>query len=223
MKVLALVSTFNEEKRISATLEALKQISLIDQIVVVNDGSTDATEKRAEQAGVKVISLPQNVGKGKALNFALEQVGVDMAEVILLADGDLAESASEVEKLLRPVLQGEADMAIADFPKPQVRGGFGLVKNLARWGIRRLTGLTMEEPLSGQRAIKREVFAALGGLEKGFGVEVGLTIDAARAGYRIVEIPTRMSHAETGRNLKGFVHRGRQLRDVLRVIVKRAI
>lgn len=220
MKILALVSAFNEEQRIRATVETLKEISLIDKIVVVNDGSTDATKEIAERAGAKVISLPRNVGKGRALNFALKKVDYD---TLLLVDGDLGQSAAEAGKLLQPVLKNEVDMAIADFPEPVVKGGLGLVKNLARWGIRRCTGLAVSEPLSGQRAMKKSVLNAIGKLENGFGVEVGLTIDTVRAGYKIVEVSTNMSHSETGRNLRGFIHRGRQFWDVLRVIVKRSL
>ena len=220
MRILALVSAFNEEGQIGPTIKALKKINLVDEIIVVDDGSTDATKEMAERAGAKVISLPRNVGKGKSLNLALKMVDYD---TLLLVDGDLGQPAAEARKLLQPVLRNEVDMAIADFPEPFVKGGLGLVKNLAHWGIRHCTGLTVNEPLSGQRAIKKSVMNAIGKLENGFGVEVGLTIDTARAGYKIAEVSTNMSHSETGRNLRGFVHRGRQFWDVLRVIVKRVI
>lgn len=217
-RIVALVSAFNQAGLIGKTIEALRKIHSIDQIVVVDDGSKDNTPVEAREAGAEVISLLRNVGKGGALNRALQDLDYD---VLLLIDGDLGEAASEAEKLLRPVLDSQADMTIADFPKPSRKGGFGLVKGLARWGIRRWTGLKAREPLSGQRALRLEVMKRVGKLDGGFGVEVGLTIDAALAGFRVAEIPTTMSHAETGRDLPGFLHRGKQFLAVVGVLVRR--
>ena len=58
--------------------------------------------------------------------------------------------------------------------------------------------------------------------ERGFGVEVGMTIDALTAGFRVVEVETTMSHSETGRDLAGFIHRGKQFTGVLLALLKRA-
>ncbi|MDI3281269.1 MAG: glycosyltransferase family 2 protein, partial [Bacillota bacterium] len=69
---------------------------------------------------------------------------------------------------------------------------------------------------SGQRAVRRRVLEAVGGFADGFGAEVALTIDAARCGFRIGEVPVEMWHAETGRDLAGFWHRGIQFCQVAR-------
>lgn len=218
--VVALVPAYNEEVSIKATIKALKKITplLISEIVVVDDGSTDNTAKVAKKAGAKVIRLETNLGKGTALNHALKNLNGD---VLLLVDGDLGDSAIEARKLLEPVLLGEIDMAIGDLPKPEIKGGFGLVKKLAAWGIERLAHLKVNEPLSGQRALQWYVLETIGELDEGFGVEVGLTIDAVRSGFKVIEVPVEMSHAETGRNVSGFLHRGRQFFAVFRSILKR--
>jgi Glycosyl transferase family 2 len=101
--------------------------------------------------------------------------------------------------------------------------GFGLVVGLARWGVRRLTGRTLAAPLSGQRAMRRPVWERVGGPEGGFGAETGFDIDALRAGFRVLEVPTAMAHAATGRDLRGFLHRGRQFVAVARVLARRAL
>lgn len=218
-KVIALVPAYNEEMRIKDTLNSLFEIDTIDRIYVVDDASSDTTADNAESSGAEVIRLRKNLGKGKALNSALSSI--NDYEVLLLIDCDLGKSAKEAYKLINPVVNKEADMAIADFPKPQVKGGFGLVKGLATWGIKKYGGISVKEPLSGQRAISKEVIQAIGKLDSGFGVEVGLTIDAARKGFRIIEVDTTMSHAETERNLAGFVHRGKQFYHVLKAIIRR--
>ena len=77
-----------------------------------------------------------------------------------------------------------------------------------------------EEPLSGQRAMTDKVLRDILPFHSGFGIEIGMTIRALRRGYRVVEVPVNMTHAETGRNLKGFIHRGKQFMDVARVILE---
>ncbi|HBQ85947.1 MAG TPA: glycosyl transferase, partial [Syntrophomonas sp.] len=71
---------------------------------------------------------------------------------------------------------------------------------------------------SGQRAMTREVLEAVTPFREGYGVELGMTIKALQKGFRIMEVPTTMTHNETGRDLKGFLHRGKQFVDVVRVI-----
>ena len=83
-------------------------------------------------------------------------------------------------------------------------------------------GVAVAAPLSGQRAMRRDVLDAVGDLAGGFGVEVGLTIDAAQAGFRVMEVPVAMRHRETGRDVAGFLHRGRQLVHVARALARRA-
>ncbi|NLB18101.1 MAG: hypothetical protein GX825_05070 [Syntrophomonadaceae bacterium] len=93
-----------------------------------------------------------------------------------------------------------------------------MVKRLASWGIAR-EGLLVREPLSGQRAMTIEVLEAILPFHSGYGIEIGMTIRAVRNGYRVMEVPVNMSHAETGRDLKGFIHRGRQFLDVGKVLI----
>src|SRR5205814_8231717 len=131
-------------------------------------------------------------------------------------DADLGESAAECAPLLAPVLTGEADMTLAVFPGLRGSGGFGLVARLARWGVQCLTGRRLAAPLSGQRAMTRAVWERVGRTAPGYGAEVGLDVDVLRAGFRLVEVPTRMSHKAGGRDLVGFRHRGRQMGAVVR-------
>src|SRR4029079_644685 len=95
--------------------------------------------------------------------------------------------------------------------------GFGVVRRLSRWGIRRACGFVAEAPLSGQRAVRGELLRKLEPAAR-FGLEVGLTIDAVRQGARVLEVPVTMDHRHTGRRLSGFAHRGRQGADVVRAL-----
>jgi len=222
--VTAVIPAYNEQDTVGATITAVRRISLVDEIVVVDDGSSDKTADEARAAGAdRVISLEHNKGKGSALEVG---IGAASGETLLFIDADLGESASHAFHLVQAVVSGDADMAIAMLPAVQTKsgsrsGGFGLVLRLARWGIRRLGGRVMKAPLSGQRALRREVIGQSPKLDRGFGIEVGLTIDALRAGYRVEEIPAPLTHRATGRDIKGFLHRGRQFADVLSAFLRR--
>ncbi|MGO0122872.1 glycosyltransferase family 2 protein [Desulfothermobacter acidiphilus] len=211
-KVSVIIPAYNEEKRIAATVRAVKVLPEVGEVIVVDDGSRDGTARQAAGAGARVVRLERNRGKGAALAAGL---AVAAGEVLLLLDADLEDSARQAGELLLPVLQGRADMTVAVFPATRHKGGWGLVKALARYGVRWLTGREVQAPLSGQRAIRREVLLRLLPFAPGFGVEVALTVKALRQGLRVEEVPVSLRHRLTGRRLSDFWHRGRQFKDVL--------
>jgi len=216
--VAAVVPARNEARRVAATVTALKRIPNVGDVIVVDDGSTDETTAEAERAGARVIRLRRNEGKGRALDAGVRATD---AAIVLLADADLEDSASNLMVLLDPVLAGAADVAIAAPPRIGGPSGFGLVERLARWGTRTMTGRRFDRPLSGQRAVRAEVLKTIGPFAGGFGAETGFTIDALRAGYRVVEVPCEISHARTGRDPAGFAHRAKQGFDVVRALARR--
>lgn len=218
--IAALIPAFNEEDLIGETVRAALQIPGVEEVVVVDDGSEDETPMVAYDAGARVLQLDSNKGKGAALNAGLLET---RAGVLLLIDADLGASAVETGRLLEPIRAGQADMSIAAMKAPPGhKAGFGLVMKLASWGIRKYGGVVVTAPISGQRALRRQVIEDIGGFERGFGVEVALTIDALRRGYRIVEVPLPLTHRLSGRTLRGFVHRGAQFVDIYRAIRRRS-
>lgn len=220
MRAIAVVPTYDEEDLVGGTVTALLGVEGVDRVVVVDDASDDRSSLVAADVGATVVVNGSNLGKGGSLNRVLG--GIDF-DVLLLIDGDLGEHAAEAAGLLEAVRDGRADLAIAAFPPPSRKGGIGAAQGLARAGIWLLTGLEMRSPISGQRAMLREVFEAVRPFREGFGVEVAMTIDAHRAGYKVVEVETAMSHRETGRDLAGFIHRGRQFVDIASALVSRAL
>jgi glycosyltransferase involved in cell wall biosynthesis len=218
-RVVALVAARNEAGRIGSGVSAL--LPLVDEVVVVDDGSTDATGSEASAAGATVLRSRGRGGKGGALEGALRRL--DPANVWLLADGDLGATAAGLVRLVEVVSSDGADLAIAVLP-PAPAGGFGLVKRTSARLIRGQSGFRASEPLSGQRALTARAMQAVRPLAQGFGVETAMTIDAVRAGLRVLEVPIDgLEHRPTYRNLRGFLHRGRQGWDIAKAVLPRML
>jgi glycosyltransferase involved in cell wall biosynthesis len=221
--VTVIVAAYNEAPRIGATLDALAMAFRGAQMWVADDGSTDATSEVASRAGARVVRSERMIGKGPAVTLAARdalQVSHAEERIFILCDGDLGESAGRLGALADAVRRSETDMAVATFVT-RIGGGVGLAVGFARWAIRRRCGLLMRAPISGQRALRAQVLEDVLPFARGFGMEIGMTIDAARAGHRIVEIELDLAHRATGRTVSGFLHRGRQLVDFVRVYFAR--
>lgn len=198
-----LVAARDEEARIGRTVEAIRRAFPGAAVLVADDGSRDGTAAAAEQAGARALRLPR-LGKGQALTLAEREAA---AGTLLLLDAD-------VEGDVSPLVTDDADLAVAVFAERQ-GGGFGLAKRVARGLIRTLSGFEAREPLSGQRALSQAARQACFPLAPGFGCEVRMTVDAIKAGLHVRERELRLSHRATGRDARGFLHRGRQLLDAV--------
>lgn len=216
------VAARNEADRIGDTLRALRGAFPGAALWVADDASTDGTAEAALAGGGQVVSRGRPHGKGGNVTAAVEAaLSVDRPPgLVLLCDGDLGESAARLAPLVEAVERGECDLAVAAFSR-RVGGGFGAALGFARWAIRRRCGLRTGAPISGQRALRLDALRAALPFASGYGMEVGMTIDVARAGYRVREYELDLSHRATGRSLAGFAHRGRQLADFGRAYLAR--
>jgi hypothetical protein len=226
---IALVPALNESGRIGLTVEALRSLPSISEVVVIDDGSKDNTAVEAHAAGACCLSLPRNLGKGDALNAGVGLVRerivdghVGVPHVLLLADGDLAASAVELQRLLDAIDREGADMAIADLPPQDGAAGFGLAKGLASAGLKHFAGISVREPLSGQRALRWVILPAIVPFAPNFGVEVAMTLAAAAAKLEVIEVEVPLTHAATGRDLAGALHRARQARSIATELIGHA-
>ena len=134
---------------------------------------------------------------------------------LLLCDGDLRGD-------LRPLTGGDSDLTVAAFDRKQ-GGGFGIARRTAGALIEALAGYRAREPLSGQRLLSPAARDVCFPAAAGFGVETRMTIDAVRARLSIAEVGVDLEHRATVRDLRGFLHRGRQLRDILLAVGPNAV
>jgi glycosyltransferase involved in cell wall biosynthesis len=221
-----IVTAHNEADRLPATLQALAAAFPGARILVADDGSTDGSSEVAAKHGAEVVRSERNIGKGGVATLAAQRLlplaeGPEPRPVILLCDGDLATSADQLKRLVDEVRVGHTDLAIAAFAR-RVGGGFGWALGFARWAIRKRCGYVASAPISGQRALRAEVLPAVVPFAPRFGMEIGMTIDAVRAGFRVSELELPLAHRATGKTLRGFLHRGRQLADFVVAYRQRA-
>jgi glycosyltransferase involved in cell wall biosynthesis len=222
--LLVIVAARNEADRIGATLDALASAFPGAALWVADDASDDGTAEVAMVHGARVVSRGRPHGKGgnvtAAAQAALSGSDEPAAEWVLVCDGDLGASAAALAPLVDAVTRGDCDLAIAAFRR-RVGGGFGVALRFARWAIRSRSGYLAGASISGQRAMRAEVLRAVLPFAPGYGMEIGITVDAVRAGYRVAEIELDLEHRATGRTARGFAHRGRQLVDIVRAYLDR--
>src|ERR1700722_8600253 len=224
-QVAVVIPAYNEADRVGATVTAARALQGVDLVVVVDDGSRDATAAVARAAGARALRYARNHGKAMAMMVGAREVAEldrrrpgDGPRHLLFLDADLGATAGCSGPLIGPVAAGEADLTIAVFGSRVKLGGHGFVVRLAGSGIRRATGWTPAQPLNGQRCLTRAAFDAARPLARGFGVETAMAIDLKRKGLRIVEVEVDMAHRATGTDLAAQLHRARQFADVARAL-----
>lgn len=196
-KIIAAIPCFNEERFIGSVV--LKAKSYVDQVIVIDDGSTDKTAMVAEQAGATVIRHDSNVGKAAAVNTAFQNARETGCEALVLIDGDAQHEPEDIPRLLQPVLEGEADIVVGSrFLQTKSH-----VPRFRALGQRILTFLTnigaevkLTDSQSGFRAFSRKAIATLSFAEKGFSVESEMQFLAKEADLRMVEVPVSIEYRD---------------------------
>ena len=158
--VAVVIPAKDEAERVAATVRACRAVPRVDLVVVVDDGSTDATQDHARSAGAVTVRHSVSRGKASALETGASVVAMrdyenGPARLLLFIDADLGDSAASCAELVPPVVDGVADMAIAVPPKQAGAGGRGRVVRAARHAITSMTGWSPVAPLSGQRCLTR--------------------------------------------------------------------
>ncbi len=189
-RVAAIIPAKDEAKFIAATVRACRAIPKVDLVLVVDDGSEDDTGTAARNAGAVVVRHSVNRGKASAIEtggsvVAMRDIEGREPRLLLFVDADLGESATSCAALVDAVESGTSDMAVGVVPGLLARNP---ASRLARSAIQAATGWVSAQPLSGQRCITREAFDNAAPLARGWGVEVGMSIDVLVAGYTVQEI-----------------------------------
>lgn len=182
----AVVPALNEAKTVNKVIDELLKLNEINEIILVDDGSTDNTKEKIKKylkdPRFVYIKHSKNKGKGTAL-----KTGIDKArnEIILLLDADLQNiNTQKLRKIITPVLANEVDLSRAGF-----RLARGRVTEIAVKPMMKILfpGVYFDQPISGQVCAKKSFLETLD-LEVKWGVDIGILLDAIQAGQRIVEV-----------------------------------
>lgn len=181
-KVSVIIPAYNEEETVAKVIDVVKKVTFVDEIIVVNDGSSDNTESEALKAGARVITHEVNKGKGEALNTGYRESECD---IIAFIDADIYNLTSrKVESIIRPILEGKTDITKTKFSRASGRVTELTAKPLLNFFF---PEISFEQPLSGQFAARKEVLKRID-FEKDYGVDVGIVIDADVLGISIMEV-----------------------------------
>ena len=189
--IVVVIPAYNEEMAIGKVLAAIPP-DLVRQVIVVDNGSTDATAATARDMGARVLHEPRR-GYGQACLSGL--AALEEAEIVVFLDGDYSDFPEEMPALVQPIASGEADLVIGSRTLGRSEKGALLPQQrfgnaLATWLIHRLFGVSFTD-LGPFRAIRRSALEKLDMADRNFGWTVEMQVKAARAGLRCREVPVR--------------------------------
>lgn len=202
-KILIIIPAFNEGENIKRTLAEVKALAFAVEVLVVNDGSADDTARVAKAAGVKVLSLPFNLGIGGAVQAGFQYALRENFDIAVQVDGDGQHDVAYVEKLIDPVLKGEADMAIGSrFLPPYLSYRSSLIRRIGIHFFAHLlsflTGAKVTDPTSGFRAFSKKLIKTFAADYPYDFPEPEAIILARHCNARILEVPVKMRKREAG-------------------------
>jgi len=196
-EIVAAIPCLNEERFIGSVV--IKTRKYVDRVIVIDDGSTDATAEVAEAAGALVIRHKKNQGKGVAIRSAFEWAKEAGCTALVLLDGDGQHEPADIPTLLRPVLEGEADMVVgsrflamsSNIPRYR-RIGQHLLTLVTNLGSR----VKLTDSQSGFRAFSCKAINDMSFAEGGLSVESEMQFSVSQSGLKVAEVPIEVSYVD---------------------------
>lgn len=197
MKLIIQIPCYNEEETLTIALDALpKKIEGIDEIeyLIINDGSKDRTVEVARNWGVNyIVNFKQNKGLAKGFMAGIDACLRNGADIIVNTDADNQYCADDIEKLVRPILEGKTDIVIGARPIDEVRHWSPLKKKLQHFGsfvVRKASGTDIPDAPSGFRAYSREAAMHLNVINE-YTYTLETIVQAGRSKIAMESVPVR--------------------------------
>lgn len=211
--VSIVIPAFNEEATVAKVVGVASKLSYVDEVIVVDDGSSDRTVEEAESAGATVISHITNEGKGSAIKTGFKN---SHGDIIAFIDADISNfTSSKIDKIIRPILEDKTDITKTKFARESGRVTELTAKPLLRFFF---PELSYEQPLSGQFAGKRSALNKIR-FEKDYGVDVGIVLDSDVHGIKILEVDI----GDISHDMSPLTDLNKMANEVVRTIIDRAV
>lgn len=205
-KIIAVIPSLNEEKFIGDVIA--RAIKHVDEVIVIDDASSDNTAAVASRAGATVIQHARSQGAGAGTRTGFDTALQHNADIIVTLDGDGQHDASEIPVLIQPIIDGEAEMVIGSrFLKEAqvaVYRKFGI--DVITWSYNFGHKEKIIDSQSGFRAHSRKAVEAMHITYPGFGFSIQTLVQARKKGLRIVERPISCIYHDAGSTLNPVVH-----------------
>jgi len=204
MKTAIVIPALNEEKNVGIVTKEAKRSIRNSIIIVVDDGSNDNTSKIAKNAGAIVIKNKKNLGKMESTKKAVRHISnkYPNVEVLALIDADRQYSASDIPKIVKPIVEGKADFVVGKRSLkniPYFRHRFGIfVISLV---FNTMNGTDFKDTVCGLRAISVNTFKKMRLFSSGYAIETEMLVEALKNKMKIKEIPVKVNYriSHTGR------------------------
>ena len=220
-RILAAIPCFNEARYIGSVVLQTKKY--VDQVIVIDDGSTDNTVEIARAAGAVVVKHRQNYGKGVAVSSAFKEARLQKVEVLVLLDGDGQHDPAQIPQIIRPLLEKKADVVLGS----RFLEAKKFVPKYRTFGQSALTWITnlgsparLTDSQSGFRAFSRKAVETMDLKEKGLSVESEMQLVIREKGLKILEVPIK-AHYERKAKRSPLAHGLSVLNRIMRMIIER--
>lgn len=205
MKIWTIIPAFNVSRHMAAVVQAVRPV--VDEIVIINDGSSDETGAIADTLGVTVIHHPLNRGQGAALKTGTEYALSHGADIIVHFDADGQFQASDIEKVITPLREGKADIVFGsrflDSTTVLPWAKRVIIMSVARCINRWLFNINLTDPQSGFRAFNRKAGELIDWQQDRMAHCSEILIEAHRHPLRITEVPITVHYHEFGQRFSG--------------------
>ena len=195
MKIAIGIPAYNEEKNLPSLIIQLKK--KFNEIIVCDDGSTDQTKEIAEKIGAVVVSHSKNLGYGSAIKSIFLKAKEINADILVTFDADGQHRIEDIETVLRPILNNEADIVIGS----RFLGNPQNIPKYRKFGIKAITGLTnistgtkISDAQSGFRGYNKQVLSEIIPSDSGMGISTEILIKSSKKQFKISEVPITIKY-----------------------------
>lgn len=196
-KISVIIPALNERDTIAGVIDSVR--ARVDEVVLVDDGSTDGTGAIARERGAVIVTHPKNLGYDASVGDGIRTAAERGADIVISFDADGQHLAESIPVILEPILEGRADIVVGRRP---YRARFG--EHVFAWVGRHKAGI--DDPMCGLKAYRTEVYRKIGHYDRVGSIGTELLFTAVRRGFRVAQKDIRLNRRKDtprfGRTLK---------------------